>query len=253
MLCWIGVMNSGMLHAVAARLRMQGNRIVFQRIKNGNDNIGAKKARDPALVGAQKNFTDEVDYVHPKRFSVSAAKFNTISQAMLSVRIRSRKKQVTRQSTEMNLDIKRQAAKDLGGILPTDEKIWRSGRNPSREILESSYRKQCSFKIGKHWENIPGYEERSACPKCGVMETIEHVLTECAIPGQSIVWSLAEELWRKKDTPEYPWGRFLSTLWISACGLTNNKGKIITERSRLYEIIMTSSAHLIWKFRCEHV
>ncbi len=41
---------------------------------------------------------------------------------MLSARIRSRKKRVTRQSTEVNLDIAKWAAKDLGGILPTDKK-----------------------------------------------------------------------------------------------------------------------------------
>ncbi len=53
---WIGVMNSGMFHAVAARLRMQGNRIVFQRVKNGYDNIGAKKARPGAGRRSEEHY-----------------------------------------------------------------------------------------------------------------------------------------------------------------------------------------------------
>ncbi|PBK79486.1 hypothetical protein ARMGADRAFT_1014658, partial [Armillaria gallica] len=40
----------------------------------------------------------------------------------MSARICSRKKWVTRQSTEVNLDIARWATKDLGGIPPTDKK-----------------------------------------------------------------------------------------------------------------------------------
>ncbi|KAK0463726.1 ribonuclease H-like protein [Desarmillaria tabescens] len=250
---WIGVTNSDLLRAVAARLRLQGSRIVFHMSENSVDMVGAKRASELALAGAQKDIIDEIDYVFPKRFTVSGAKLNAVSQATLSAGIRLRKKRVTRQTTEANLDITRWAAKVLGGVLPTDEKIWRSMRKKSisRNIREFLWKTMHgAFKIGKYWENIPGYEERSTCPKCGVAETMEHILTECAIPGQLIVWSLAEELWRKKNAtwPGISLGKVL------ACGLScfsNDKGKIVAERSRLYEIIVSESAHLIWKFRCE--
>ncbi|PBK89988.1 hypothetical protein ARMGADRAFT_1014656 [Armillaria gallica] len=53
----------------------------------------------------------------------------------MSARICSRKKWVTRQSTEVNLDIARWATKDLGGILPTDKKIWWSPEYPWGRFL----------------------------------------------------------------------------------------------------------------------
>lgn len=68
----------------------------------------------------------------------------------------------------------------------------------------------------------PGYSEemqsRHERKHCGVMETIDHLLSECEAPGQSQIWALAESLWRKK-------------------------GNV----ARLYRILVSESAHLIWR------
>lgn len=81
---------------------------------------------------------------------------------------------------------------------------------------------------------------------------MEHTLLECDAPGQAMIWQLSGNLWKDKKSkwiaPDF--GTILS------CGLikiTDTKGKYRKEDSRLYRIIVSESAHLIWKMRCDRV
>jgi ribonuclease HI len=73
-----------------------------------------------------------------------------------------------------------------------------------------------------------------------------HILTQCTAPGQSHVWNLASKLWQLKT------GSALKpTLGeIMACGLIE---KLNAGATRLCRIIVSESAHLIWKLRNERV
>ncbi|KAJ3716678.1 hypothetical protein C8R42DRAFT_588198 [Lentinula raphanica] len=109
-----------------------------------------------------------------------------------------------------------------------------------------------AYKVGTYWDQIPGYEQRANCQHCRVPETLEHILLECECPGQNEIWEAAGELWKKQKTnwikPEYG--------TILGCGAVNIFGenkKAIPGESRLYRIVVSESAHLIWKLRNERI
>lgn len=100
-------------------------------------------------------------------------------------------------------------------------------------------------------ENITGYEDRAMCPVCGVTESIEHILTECQAPDQEVIWELVEDLWVKRGTS--PWLQ-ITIGDILGCGMItilNKKNKKSAGAARLHRILVSESAHLIWKPRCE--
>ncbi|KAJ7855652.1 hypothetical protein B0H14DRAFT_2754529 [Mycena olivaceomarginata] len=73
-----------------------------------------------------------------------------------------------------------------------------------------------------------------------------HILTRCDAPGHEKVWELASQLWRKKtgEDMEPTFGEIL------ACGVIKKKSR---GESRLYRVLLSESAYLIWKLRCERV
>ena len=100
---------------------------------------------------------------------------------------------------------------------------------------------------------IPNFEQREKCPKCNVTEDMEHILLHCDILGQKIVWKAAKQLWRKKHGT---WPDLRNIGYITGCGLAsfkNPEGKVLQEVNRLYRILISESAHLIWKLRCQRV
>lgn len=78
---------------------------------------------------------------------------------------------------------------------------------------------------------------------------MDHILLECSDPMAKVVWRLAETLWKKK-MPTWPVLKNMGS--IIACTLASFKspeGKILAGANRLYRIIISESAHLIWKMR----
>ncbi|KAJ7847038.1 hypothetical protein B0H13DRAFT_1550447, partial [Mycena leptocephala] len=80
----------------------------------------------------------------------------------------------------------------------------------------------------------------------------EHILLRCKRPGQSLVWSLAKDLWLKKH-PSWP---TLSMGIILGCGmasLSDENDRKLQGTSRLFRILISESAFTIWKIRNEIV
>lgn len=103
------------------------------------------------------------------------------------------------------------------------------------------------YKVGDHWTNIPGHEDKATCKKCLVTETMDHIMTKCDAPGRVEVWDLASELWKLKtgeDLPPPTMGQ------IMGCAAMK-RGDAGT--TRLHRIIVSESAHLVWKLRNERV
>ena len=104
--------------------------------------------------------------------------------------------------------------------------------------------------MGEWWHNITNHEGKGECVECGCIETLDHMLTECKSSGQHVIWPLARMLWSQTDLP-WP-GANLGT--ILGCGLAqynNKKGKPDAAKRRLFKILMSESAYLIWKIRCD--
>lgn len=80
---------------------------------------------------------------------------------------------------------------------------------------------------------------------------MNHILVDCpkSLPIK-IVWGLAKKLWEMKggEWKDVTHGEIMS------CNLINRKDqkkKPETGKNRLYKIIISESAFLIWKLRCQ--
>ncbi|KAJ7624017.1 hypothetical protein B0H17DRAFT_1288729 [Mycena rosella] len=92
------------------------------------------------------------------------------------------------------------------------------------------------YKVGKYWDNIPGHQEKAFCPLCEEYESVDHILTQCNMPGREQIWDLGPKLWQLKTgkdlRPTMGMGE------IGACGAMKH---------------VSESAHLIWRIRNERV
>ncbi|KAJ7141073.1 hypothetical protein C8R44DRAFT_762658 [Mycena epipterygia] len=75
---------------------------------------------------------------------------------------------------------------------------------------------------------------------------MEHILTRCEEPGQKEIWDLASEMWQMRTGKD-----LRPTVGQIMAGGSTNLGDPGT--TRLYKILITESAHLIWRFRNERV
>ncbi|KAJ7651550.1 hypothetical protein DFH06DRAFT_1420002, partial [Mycena polygramma] len=115
---------------------------------------------------------------------------------------------LARVATKRNMEYAKAAAAgedDTG--LPSDSKIWSSTKHKdvSRSIRFFLWMMiHDGYKIGRHWTNITGHEEKENCHKCGITESMEHILTKCEVSGQKEIWELASELWKMKTGEDLP-------------------------------------------------
>jgi len=111
------------------------------------------------------------------------------------------KKQKVRCGTTRNLAIMRHAIREITGHFPDDHEVWKLMRH--RDFSKTF----CTFvwkslhnthKIGDYSTNIDNYGHRANREKCGVMKDLKHILLQCDVPGQEIVWKIMKRLWLKK-------------------------------------------------------
>lgn len=79
-----------------------------------------------------------------------------------------------------------------------------------------------THKCGDYWANIPNLEHCRDCHTCGVEDSMEHILTECEIPGQKEIWDLAQTLWSGKHVH---WPQIKNIGLITGCGLADFKDR----------------------------
>ncbi|KAE9383716.1 hypothetical protein BT96DRAFT_1105546 [Gymnopus androsaceus JB14] len=171
------------------------------------------------------------------------------------MKTRAYQKALDRRATNMGIGRAKASAVEICGKTPSDGAVWKSmhHRDISRKIRNFLWMTAHSgYKVGEYWETIPTYENRAPCRNCGVTENMDHILFECQAPGQKEIWELAEKLWENKVSP---WIKPHLGIILS-CGLTDFKDENenhLTGDSRLYRILVSECAHLIWKLRCEWV
>ncbi|KAK0486788.1 hypothetical protein EDD18DRAFT_1082654 [Armillaria luteobubalina] len=78
---------------------------------------------------------------------------------------------------------------------------------------------------------------------------MEHILIDCSIEEQALLWDLAQEIWEGREQEWIP------VTYSTALGATliqiRNKEGVDTSAMHLYRIIMTETLHLIWKIHCQ--
>lgn len=238
---------------IVAWVRYRSNTTKIVWIKGHNGNKGNDEADKLAGVGATLPPTDTTGPPAPTNTIPSGAKLSELAQRDFYYGIKKTARPKPRKGSENNLGRIQACAEAYYAHTPKYETIWASTRHKdltkkTQEFLWKGIHN--AFKIGSFWKNIPNYEHRGTCPHCDTEESMEHILTECTAPGRSIIWNLANELWRKRSQTPIPenYGALLG------CCLTTYKkanGKSDQGLNRLFRIIVSESMYLIWKIRCE--
>lgn len=195
----------------------------------------------------------------PREFNLSGAMLATATQALLYKGIRAQDKTELPERTKTNIELAREAAHQLSGRIPTDATVWTSiskDKDLSRNV--KAFLWKCvhnAHKCGPYWQRIPKYEERAICSACDgtEIESINHILFECQYGVQSQVWKLAKEMLRMK---KIDWPQNMGLGHVLACQLANLKDEHGAKRrgaSRLFRIVVSECAYLIWKLRCERL
>lgn len=153
------------------------------------------------------------------------------------------------------MDLACEAAGERNGAKPSPKQIWTSlrGKDISRSIRYFLWMlAHDGYKVGRHWLKISGFEQRGTCQHCETTESMEHILTKCESPGQEMVWDLASQLWETKTgSPLRP-----TVGEIIACNIIKVKranGSTDLGATRLRTIVVSESAHLLWKIRNDRV
>jgi ribonuclease HI len=156
---------------------------------------------------------------------------------------------LNRNATRRNMEYAMGAMADEKGKTPPKRAMWQASwhKDFSRSICFFMWMLlHGGYKVGQHWEHTPGHEEKGKCTPCDAIKSMEHILTSCDIWGQKQVWDLVSELWQKKTGQD-----LRPTLGeIMVCRLIKRGDKGTT---CLFRIIVSESAHLIWRLRNERV
>ncbi|KAJ7178149.1 ribonuclease H-like protein [Mycena filopes] len=263
---WINVEDGVLLKTITAALRGRGTKCTFMET-NSHDHDKVQYALDLAKLGLDDGQPSILRTDIPPQYELEGMKLKAGSQRTFYKALKRRKAKPDRLKTTIMLDITRHAAWNLSGATPTDSQIWLSIRHQditrqihaTRKTREFLWRcMHQAYKVGGYWRNIPTYGHYATCQHCQVDETIdkytlmEHVLIECDAPGREKLWSLAKELWEKTGYgwPEMNYGSIFARGLVD---IRDEKGRRDEGAIRLFRILVTETAHLVWKLRCTRV
>src|SRR6266404_2890728 len=261
---WIGVKNAKFLKKAAYLLKRRTAETRFKWVKGHQGNQGNKESDNLAKEGTRKEEPDQLSLSIPKDYDLQGAKLKTITQSLTYQGIRERAPQTTCPATERNLSMIKEAIHTYQNTWETTRSIWKSIKKHTIQ----TWVQQFLFKaihstqmVGEVWSHIPNHEQQSSCTTCQSLKSMEHILTRCNDPARIRIWQLAEEHWPhgQQSWLEINLGTILGCSSIQA--QTRNDARAPAPRrdtkkkaaTRLLQILISESAHLIWVIRCERV
>jgi ribonuclease HI len=250
--------HSHQVQSTVAELRERIGKTTLAYIPKGKLELNAIKSIETLLIKAQtlpEEVKDDLD-VNPD-MRLTGARLSSLNQATAYKILKAKKMQdySKRRQTKSNIDLIQEETKQKQQIILKESEIWKTIRHPdlhhnTRAFLWMAIHD--AYMIGTNWLRpgfAPEYQERSECHHCHVVETMEHILTECRSPGQKQIWKLVKNLWQKKagEDPDLSIGAILGNTAVTL------KKKVNVGLNRLNRIVIAESSYLIWKLRCERV
>ena len=257
---YFGVANALNIKVMISHLRQRREHTFFKWVKGHEGHTLNEGADKLAGLGAKKPAPDEVDLTIPDTLLLTGAKLKLISQKLAYTAIREREMATYQERTRTRDNMTRAIdnIESFFTVEPTESAIWRGIRHKDirREVRYFLWMAaHDAYMIGTNWQRTNyslELQQRGNCEVCGCTETMEHILSECEAPGQSQIWRMAKGLWKKRNG-KWPRPSLGAVLSSPIAPFITKKGKPKTGDARLYRIIMSESAHLIWKLRNEGV
>jgi exonuclease III len=263
---YIGRKHPYMTRLAVARLRKRTATTILVSPEHREASERAVEAEALAKAAQKSDFTNPRGLeiaIRDDEPQLTGAKLSALTQKLAYQGVREilMQKYNKRPRTEAMMQRAQAEAEDAFGSVPTEDQMWKSMRHKdlSRECRHFLYRlMHDSYMVGSHWDR-PSFNDELQARKncrhqhCGGEESLEHILFYCEAPGREKVWKLAKALWEKKNQTKQLWP---GIGMVISCGLARFKtpnGERDYGAERLYRILVSESAKLIWNLRLERV
>ncbi|KZV81336.1 hypothetical protein EXIGLDRAFT_755641 [Exidia glandulosa HHB12029] len=217
--------------------------------------LTVSRAREAARAATRLEVHEEIDQ-GIIAFDVAGARLGAMTQRKAHRIIRQIKTSTTpsRRATLTEVERAKVAIEELNNRAPTDATVWKATKSKdlSRNVRNFLWKGlHGAHKVGEYFETMPSpWKELAICPRCECTESMEHILFHCTDPAQAAIWRLAQDaLERKLDyRPDVD----LGTVWGCGAALFEDEEKeVAAGKARAFQIVVSESAFLIWKIRCE--
>ncbi|KAJ7314190.1 hypothetical protein DFH08DRAFT_917899 [Mycena albidolilacea] len=255
---WVGNPHRDMLRCLAAELKARKAPTFFKLAEPGTpERLRCRQATILAKEAARTRENAQWDFTLPKDTALPGLSLQGNRQRVFyrSIREEKMRKLTPCPSTTKTLELVRKAAEESFGRCVSDAEIWKAVH--TKELLPRTAQflwkgLHNALKIGKHWGHIPECEDRASCKECDVTEDLAHILVGCRSPGQELIWKAAKSLWLEKEA-HWPTISLGTVLGFGLAEFRDDRGKLKRGMQRLYQILISESAYLIWKIRNDRV